>query len=108
MEAFGLSGEDKLSGVTIKDLVTGQESQIPCQGLFVSIGRLPNNDLVKEQLLLDPGGYIVTDEKMQTSQAGVFAIGDVRTTPVRQVVTAVADGAIAVHGAEIYLSGQEN
>ena len=104
----GLSGEDKLSGVTIKDLVTGQESQIPCQGLFVSIGRLPNNDLVKEQLLLDPGGYIVTDEKMQTSQPGVFAIGDVRTTPVRQVVTAVADGAIAVHGAEIYLSGQEN
>lgn len=103
----GLFGEDKLSGVTVKDLPTGQESQIPCQGLFVSIGRLPNSSLVKDQLALDPGGYIVTDEKMQTSQAGVFAIGDVRTTPVRQVVTAVADGAIAVHGAEIYLSGQE-
>ncbi len=74
-------------------------------GLFVSIGRKPATDLVKDQLELDRSGYIVAGESTQTSIPGVYAIGDVRTKQVRQVVTAVADGAVAVHQAEEYLAG---
>ena len=103
-----LHGQDRLSGVTVEDLKTGKQTQIDCQGLFVSIGRLPNSALVQGQLELDVGGYIPTDSETQTAIPGVYAVGDVRTTPVRQVVTAVADGALAVHRAESYLSGQKN
>lgn len=102
-----LHGQDKLSGVTVENLLTGEESHLDCQGLFVSVGRLPNSSLVQGQLVLDEQGYIPTDAYTQTAVAGVFAVGDVRNTPLRQVVTAVADGALAVHQAEIYLSGQE-
>ena len=103
-----LHGQDRLSGVTVEDLKTGKQTQIDCQGLFVSVGRLPNSALVQGQLELDVGGYIPTDSETQTAIPGVYAVGDVRTTPVRQVVTAVADGALAVHRAESYLSGQKN
>lgn len=102
-----LHGQDKLSGVTVENLLTGEASHLDCQGLFVSVGRLPNSSLVQGQLVLDEQGYIPTDAYTQTAAAGVFAVGDVRNTPLRQVVTAVADGALAVHQAEIYLSGQE-
>lgn len=103
-----LHGEKRLEGVTVEDLQTGKQERLDCQGLFVSIGRLPNSALALGQLELDAGGYIPTDSETQTAIPGVYAVGDVRTTPVRQVVTAVADGALAVHRAEIYLSGQEN
>ena len=102
-----LHGQDKLSGVTVENLLTGEESHLDCQGLFVSVGRLPNSSLVQGQLVLDEQGYIPTDAYTQTAVAGVFAVGDVRNTPLRQVVTAVADGALAVHQAEIYLTGME-
>lgn len=107
-QVTALHAEEKLTGITVEDLQTGQKQQIDCQGLFVSIGRLPNSALVQGQLTLDAGGYIPTDSLTQTQIPGVFAVGDVRTTPLRQVVTAAADGALAVHQAEIYLSGQEN
>ena len=103
-----LHGEERLASVTVEDLQTGRQERLDCQGLFVSIGRLPNSALVQGQLELDAGGYIPTDCETQTVIPGVYAVGDVRTTPVRQVVTAVADGALAVHRAEIYLSGQKN
>ena len=66
-------------------------------------GRRPNTELVKEQLDLDPSGYIVADESTRASIPGVFAVGDVRTKALRQIVTAAADGAVAVHFAEEYL-----
>lgn len=99
-----LQGEFALSGVVITNLQTGTDTQIPCQGLFVSIGRSPASELVKGQLQLDEGGYILTDSSMQTNIPGVYAIGDVRNTPLRQIVTAVSDGAIAAASAEHYLS----
>ncbi len=102
-----LHGEEKLSGITVKNLESGQEEQISCQGLFVSIGRLPNSSLVQDQLILD-SGYIPTDALTRTQIPGVFAVGDVRTTALRQVVTAVADGALAIHGVENYLDQQNN
>ncbi len=96
--------EGKVTGVTVRDVHTGAERTIPCDGLFVSIGRAPATALVAGQVELDEGGYIIAGESTETSIPGVFAIGDVRTKTVRQVVTAVADGAVAVHAAESYLA----
>ena len=69
------------------------------------MGRKPATELVKNQIELDPAGYVIADESTRTNLPGVFAVGDVRTKAVRQVVTAVADGAVAVHYAEEYLTG---
>ena len=98
--------EDKLTGVKLKDVNTGEETTVPCDGLFISVGRKPATELVQGQLELDRSGYIVADETTRTSLPGVYAVGDVRTKPLRQVVTAVADGAMAVHMAEEFLSGE--
>ena len=97
--------EDKLTGVKLKNVNTGEETIISCDGVFISVGRKPATDLVKDQLELDRSGYIIADETTKTSLPGIYAVGDVRTKPLRQVVTAVADGATAVHMAEEYLAG---
>ncbi len=93
----------KLTGVKVRNSVTGKESILDCDGIFVSIGRAPASALVKGQLVLDDAGYIMADETTRTSLPGVFAVGDVRTKELRQIVTAVADGAMAAHYAEQYL-----
>lgn len=98
-----LAGQ-KLNGVELRNVQTGQESVINCDGLFISIGRKPSSGLIQGQLVLDEGGYVAADESTRTSLPGVFAVGDVRTKAVRQIVTAVADGAASVHFAEEYLS----
>ena len=97
--------EERLTGVRIKDVNTGEETVLDVNGLFVSIGRKPATGLVEGKLELDNGGYIVAGETTQTNIPGVYAVGDVRTKLLRQVVTAVADGAVAVHMAEEYLAG---
>ena len=97
--------QEKLTGVRLKDVYTGEETEVPCDGVFISVGRKPATELVAGQLELDRGGYILADESTKTSLPGVYAVGDVRTKPLRQVVTAVADGAMAVHMAEEYLAG---
>ena len=98
--------EGRLTGVRLKNLQTGAETTVPCDGVFVSIGRQPATDLVRQQLELDDGGYVVAGESTATSVPGVFAVGDVRTKQLRQVVTAVAAGAMAVSQAEEYLAEQ--
>jgi len=97
------SGE-KLTAVTVKDVNTAEEREISCDGIFVSVGRSPATDLVKDQLALDDAGYVISDETTRTSLPGVFAVGDVRTKAVRQIVTAVADGAVAAQYADEYLA----
>nr|WP_297283107.1 thioredoxin-disulfide reductase [uncultured Agathobaculum sp.] len=97
--------EDKLTGVKLKDVHTGEETLLPCDGVFISVGRKPDTELVQGQLNLDHSGYIIADETTKTNLPGVYAVGDVRTKPLRQVVTAVADGATAVHMAEEFLAG---
>lgn len=99
-----LMREDKLTGVKLRDTVTGEISELACDGVFVSIGRAPANELVKGKVELDEAGYIKADESTRTSVPGVYAVGDVRTKAMRQVVTAVADGAVATHYAEEYLA----
>ena len=95
-----------VTGVVVQDVQTGEEATIPCDGVFVSIGRQPASELVVDQLALDESGYILAGESTKTSIPGVFAVGDVRTKALRQIVTAVADGASAAHHAEEYLAGQ--
>ena len=94
---------ERLTGVRLKDTVTGEENIIECDGLFVSIGRKPTTDFLDNQIELDNKGYIVAGENTETSIPGVYAVGDVRTKLLRQIVTAVADGAMAVHMAEKYM-----
>lgn len=99
-----LLAEDTVTGVRLRDVKTGEERVLPCDGVFVSIGRKPETELVQGQLELDPAGYIVADETTRTNLPGVYAVGDVRTKELRQIVTATADGAAAVHSAETYLT----
>ena len=99
-----LSG-DKVTGVSIRSLKTGEKTQLSCDGVFVAIGRKPASELAAGQLDLDERGYIIADESTRTSLPGVYAVGDVRTKVVRQVVTAASDGAVAAHYAEEYLAG---
>lgn len=96
--------EDKLTGVRLKDVITGEESVVECDGVFISVGRIPATDLVKDQVEIDGKGYVVAGETTETNIPGVYAVGDVRTKPLRQVVTAVSDGAMAVHVAEAFLT----
>ena len=96
--------DGKINGVKIKDVNTGEESLISCDGIFVSVGRKPATELVKDQLNLDDSGYVIADESTKTNLPGVYAVGDVRVKKLRQIVTAVADGAIAAHEAEEYLA----
>ncbi len=95
---------DKITGIRLKNVSTGEETVVDCDGVFISVGRQPATELVKDQLELDKGGYIIAGETTQTSIPGVYAIGDVRTKQLRQIVTAVNDGAVAVHMAEEFLA----
>ena len=99
-----LLGDRKLTAVKLKNLLTGEISEFSCDGLFVSVGRKPATELVEGQLELDGSGYVIADESTATNLPGVYAVGDLRTKKLRQVVTAVADGAMAVHMAEEYLA----
>lgn len=103
-EVAELLGEDLLEGVKVRNLKNGEVRDVEIQGLFVSIGRKPATGLVKDQLTLDDAGYIIAEENTKTNLPGVYAVGDVRTKQLRQIVTAVADGAMAAHVAAEYLA----
>lgn len=96
--------DNKVNGVTLIDTKTNEKRNINCDGVFISIGRKPATDFLSDSVALDESGYVVADESTKTDVDGVYAIGDVRTKVLRQVVTAVSDGAVAVHYAEEYLS----
>ena len=94
---------DKLTGAELENTKTGEKTLLELDGLFISVGRNPATELFKDQLTLDEGGHIVADESTCTNLPGVFAVGDVRTKAVRQIITAAADGATAAWYAEEYL-----
>ncbi len=96
--------ENRVTGIVVADRENGKTKEIACDGVFVSIGREPASDCVRDTVAVDENGYIVADESARTSVPGVYAVGDIRTKALRQVVTAVADGATAVHYAEEYLA----
>ena len=95
---------DRVDGVVVRNNVNGEREKLSADGVFISIGRAPATSLFEGQLQLDDGGYIIAGESTKTNLAGVYAVGDVRTKKVRQIVTATADGAVAAHEIEDYLS----
>ena len=96
-------GEQRMEGICVKNLKTQELRDISCDGVFVSIGRRPDSDLFDGQIELDENRYVIADETTRTSVNGVFVAGDIRTKELRQVVTAVSDGANAAYYAEKYL-----
>ena len=95
--------DGKICGAILQDTLSGETRELTVDGVFVSIGRKPATELFRGVLELDENGYIVADETTKTNLPGVFAVGDVRQKVLRQVVTAVGDGAVAAHFAEEYL-----
>ena len=93
-----------VSGVVVKNKNTGEERQIPCSGVFIAVGNLPNTGLFENECELTNGKYLSAGEDTKTNLPGIFAAGDLRKKPLRQVVTAVSDGAVAAHMAEEYLT----
>ncbi|WP_297208977.1 thioredoxin-disulfide reductase [uncultured Flavonifractor sp.] len=102
-----LRKDTRLTGVELEDVQTGARRELACDGIFVAVGRVPDTGLFAGQVELDSAGYLVADESCRTSLPGVFAVGDVRTKAVRQVVTAAADGANAAYFAEAYLLNKQ-
>lgn len=98
-----INGANKVESVTIKNLKEDKEYEFKVEGVFVAIGQVPNTEYCKNFLKLDENGYVITNDKLETSVPGVFAVGDVRTTNLRQVVTAAGDGAYASSMVEEYL-----
>lgn len=102
-----IKGDGLVETVVIKNIKTGELSEMPINGVFFFVGTIPKTDLVKGKVDLDEQGYIITNEQMETSVPGVYAAGDCRVKYLRQVVTAASDGAIAAVAAEKYLAEEE-
>ena len=98
-----VTGRDFVTGVKVADVQSGGIKEIDAEGVFIFVGRLPHTGIFRDVLKLDSGGYIVTDDNMRTSVAGIFAAGDCRAKQFRQVVTAVGDGANAIYSAQLYV-----
>ncbi|PIE61055.1 MAG: thioredoxin-disulfide reductase [Desulfobacterales bacterium] len=101
--ATGLEGFFGIEGVNVKNVKTDAVSTIKADGCFIWVGILPNTEFLNKTLKTDDGGFIMADAHMETSVPGVYAVGDVRNTPLRQVATAVGDGAVAAVSAEHYI-----
>lgn len=101
--AVEIQGDAKVQSIVIEDVKNGSRRALPVDGVFVLVGTDPNTELLRGHIVLDPEGYIVTDEDMRTNVPGVFAAGDCRRKTLRQMVTAAADGAIAAISAERYI-----
>ncbi|MBQ2494378.1 MAG: FAD-dependent oxidoreductase [Bacilli bacterium] len=104
-EAVRFEGEEELVGVTFKDKKTGELKTFPCDGCFIAIGQIPDNDRFASWVDLDKG-FIVVDEGMATKTPGIYAAGDCRVKKIRQVITATSDGAIAAMSAANYLNSK--
>ena len=103
-----INGEDTVKSLVIENIKTNETSTLNVDGIFPYIGFLPNTDLINGQVEQDSNGFIITDETMKTSIDGVFAAGDVRKTPLRQVITATSDGAVAAVYAGRYVESLAN
>jgi len=102
-QLLSINGEKTVQSITIKDRKSGELKEIPVSGVFVYVGLIPNTDFLKDELKLNDWGYVVVDGKLQASLPGVFAAGDVREKDIRQVATAIGDGAVAAVAAGEYI-----
>jgi len=103
----GVNGDDKVRNLTLKNVKTGANSTLEVGAIFVFIGFVPNSNLTREPLEKDGGGYILTNDRMETSIKGIYACGDVRAQLVRQITNAVGDGTTAAVAAEKYIEELE-
>ena len=94
-----INGDSHLESIVIKNVNTDEETLIDTNALFVAIGTLPNTDIVKNKINLDENGYILTDNNMKTNKDGIYAAGDIIKKPLRQIITAASDGAVAANSA---------
>ena len=102
-EVVEILADEFVTGVKVKSRKDDSIRMVACDGIFVAIGNVPNTELIKGQVELDEAGYVPADETTRTNILGVFAVGDMRNKPLRQIVTAVADGAVASKYAEEYI-----
>lgn len=100
-----IKGDNTVEGIVLRDLIEGKSSELRVQGVFVFIGYSPNTDILKGIVELDEQGFVITNEEMETSQRGIYAAGDIRSKSLRQISTAVGDGAVAAYSALRYLEG---
>ena len=101
-----ICGEERVEKLVLEDVKTGEKKDLVVNGVFIAVGIHPDSELVKEMAEMDGAGYVIADETCATSVPGIFAAGDVRKKPIRQIVTAVADGANAATSAGAYVSGR--
>lgn len=102
--ATGIEGSEKVTGITLQDVKTGVTKSLPVDGVFIAVGIRPNTELAGELVSCDEGGYILAGEDCASDREGIFVAGDARHKPLRQIVTAVADGANAATSAGAYLN----
>ena len=102
-----INGENKVESLSLTNKKTGEKRELPVDGVFIAVGISPNTEGLEDLVAMDGGHYILAGEDGKTSRPGIFAAGDVRTKNLRQIVTAVADGANCVTSAERYLNGQQ-
>ncbi|HOQ16465.1 MAG: thioredoxin-disulfide reductase [Epulopiscium sp.] len=102
-QVLEILGEDKVTGIKIKDKESGEEKILEVEGAFIAVGMTPNSEIVKGKVKTDQWGYILANENCETDIPGVYAIGDIRDKKLRQIITAAADGAIAINAVEKYL-----
>lgn len=103
-EVTEIQADEFVTGVVVKNKKDDSLREVACDGVFVAIGNVPNTELIKGQVELDEAGYVPADETTRTNIPGVFAVGDMRNKPLRQIVTAVADGAVASKYAEEFIN----
>lgn len=104
----GIEGSDGLEKITVKNVKTGESKEISVDGCFIWVGILPNSGFLPDTIKTDEYGFVITNNKMETSVPGLFAAGDGRNTPLRQISTAVGDAAIAAFSAEHYIESLKN
>ncbi|MFO7946414.1 MAG: thioredoxin-disulfide reductase [Armatimonadota bacterium] len=101
-----VNGKDAVETLTLENTVTGDSRMVDVDGVFIAIGHVAKTEWLEDLLELE-GGFIITDERMQTSQPGIFACGDIRNTVLRQIATAVGDAAIAAYAAHTYVDSMK-
>lgn len=102
-----IDGEKVVEGLTVKEKEGGERRELSVSGVFIAIGTVPENEVYREVVPMDEAGYIIAGEDGITQVSGIFAAGDIRTKNFRQIVTAVADGANAIHSIEAYLAEEK-
>ena len=100
-----IKGEGQVQSIDISNKKTKEKRSLPVDGVFIAVGTMPNTESFSGLVKMDDAGYIIAGEDTKTSRPGIFAAGDLRTKPLRQVITAAADGANAITAVEEYLHG---